>query len=213
MLGHEIPRRKRQVLPALINLMPPHQTYIESHLGGGAVMRNKKAAQRNIGLDLDAQVIELWQSKLSGTCELHQVDAVSFLEGYAFEGEELVYVDPPYVPETRRREKVYRCDYTEADHIRLLRCLVELPCNVMLSGYDCDLYNQELVGWRKVSFPAKTHVEMREEVVWMNFSPLVDCTTPDTWARPSGIARPFSAAKPDFALVSRTWIPSSGTNY
>jgi site-specific DNA-adenine methylase len=26
----------------LINLMPPHQTYIESHLGGGAVMRNKK---------------------------------------------------------------------------------------------------------------------------------------------------------------------------
>ncbi|MDQ2510981.1 DNA adenine methylase, partial [Pseudomonas aeruginosa] len=49
--------------------MPPHQTYIESHLGGGAVMRNKKAAQRNIGLDLDAKVIELWESKLPGTCE------------------------------------------------------------------------------------------------------------------------------------------------
>ncbi|MEN3485593.1 DNA adenine methylase, partial [Pseudomonas aeruginosa] len=104
--------------------MPPHQTYIESHLGGGAVMRNKKAAQRNIGLDLDAKVIELWESKLPGTCELHQVDAVSFLKSYAFEGEELVYVDPPYFPETRRREKVYRCDYTESDHIRLLRCLV-----------------------------------------------------------------------------------------
>ncbi|HEJ4804126.1 TPA: DNA adenine methylase, partial [Pseudomonas aeruginosa] len=119
------PGGKGKCYQRLINLMPPHQTYIESHLGGGAVMRNKKAAQRNIGLDLDAKVIELWQSKLPGTCELHQVDAVSFLEGFAFKGEELVYVDPPYVPETRRREKVYRCDYTEADHIRLLRCLVE----------------------------------------------------------------------------------------
>lgn len=41
----------------------------------------------------------------------------------------------------------------------------------MLSGYDCDLYNRELVGWRKVTFPAKTHVEVREETVWMNFDP------------------------------------------
>jgi hypothetical protein len=41
----------------------------------------------------------------------------------------------------------------------------------MLSGYDCDLYNRELVGWRKVSFPSKTHVEVREETVWMNFEP------------------------------------------
>ncbi|MFJ4452642.1 DNA adenine methylase [Pseudomonas sp. NPDC089392] len=155
----------------MINLMPPHQTYIESHLGGGAVMRNKKAAQRNIGLDLDEQVIELWQTAHPGICELHQVDAVSFLESYAFEGHELVYVDPPYVPETRRRAKVYRCDYSEADHQRLVRCLATLPCKVMLSGYDCDLYNSELVGWRKVSFPAKTHVEVREETVWMNFDP------------------------------------------
>lgn len=134
-------------------------------------MRNKKAAQRNIGLDLDAKVIELWQSELSGGCELHQIDAVTFLEGYSFVGQELVYVDPPYVPETRRREKVYRCDYSEDDHIRLLRCLIELPCKVMLSGYDCGLYNRELVGWRKVSFSVKTHVDVREETVWMNFAP------------------------------------------
>ncbi len=132
-------------------------------------MRNKKAAQRNIGLDLDTKVIELWQTEFPGTCELHQVDAVAFLEGYSFKGQELVYADPPYVPETRRRAKVYNCDYSKKDHIRLLRCLVSLPCKVMLSGYDCDLYNRELGGWHKVSFLAKTHVEMREETVWMNF--------------------------------------------
>lgn len=132
-------------------------------------MRNKKAALRNIGLDLDAKVIQRWRTEHGGSCELYQVDAIDFLESYAFDGQELLYVDPPYVPETRRRAKVYRCDYSESDHIRLLQCLKALPCKVMLSGYDCELYNRELDGWRKVSFPAKTHVDMREETVWMNF--------------------------------------------
>ncbi|RII74314.1 DNA adenine methylase [Pseudomonas monteilii] len=163
------PGGKGKCYQRLINLMPPHQTYIESHLGGGAVMRNKKAAQRSIGLDLDLCVIERWRAEQPDACELHQVDAVSFLEAFSFDGDELVYADPPYVAETRRRSKVYRCDYTNTDHLRLLRCLAALPCNVMLSGYDNELYNRELAGWRKVSFPAKTHVDVREEVVWMNF--------------------------------------------
>ena len=165
------PGGKGKCYQRLINLMPPHQTYIESHLGGGAIMRNKKAALRNIGLDIDAKVIDLWRSKHPEICELYQVDAVSFLESYLFEGHELVYVDPPYLESTRRRAKVYRCDYSEEDHLRLLRCVVRLPCQVMLSGYDSDLYNRELAGWRKVSFPAKTHVGMRDETVWMNFAP------------------------------------------
>lgn len=165
------PGGKGKCYQRLINLMPPHQTYIESHLGGGAIMRNKKTAQRNIGLDIDTKVIDLWQSNYPDICELYQIDAVTFLDEYLFEGHELVYVDPPYVQNTRRRDKVYRFDYTEEDHIRLLRCVVNLPCNVMLSGYECDLYNRELAGWRKVSFSAKTHVGMRDETVWMNFAP------------------------------------------
>ncbi|GLO06580.1 MULTISPECIES: DNA adenine methylase [Pseudomonas] len=163
------PGGKGKCYQRLINLMPPHQTYIESHLGGGAVMRNKKAAQRNIGLEIDPVVIEQWRAEQLGLCELHQVDAVTFLESFPFTGNELVYVDPPYVPETRRRAKVYRCDYTYADHQRLLDCLVSLPCKVMLSGYDNELYNSVLCGWRKVQFSAKTHTGVRKEVVWMNF--------------------------------------------
>lgn len=32
----------------IIALMPPHDTYIETHLGGGAIMRRKPPALRNI---------------------------------------------------------------------------------------------------------------------------------------------------------------------
>jgi DNA adenine methylase len=45
------------VYQAIINRMPPHRVYIEPFLGGGAIMRLKRPAAVNIGLDLDADVI------------------------------------------------------------------------------------------------------------------------------------------------------------
>ena len=41
----------------LIALMPPHDTYIETHLGGGAIMKRKPAARRNIGIDRNPKVL------------------------------------------------------------------------------------------------------------------------------------------------------------
>lgn len=40
------------VFQTLINLMPPHEVYIEPFLGGGAVMRLKRPAPLNVGIDL-----------------------------------------------------------------------------------------------------------------------------------------------------------------
>jgi DNA adenine methylase len=45
------------VFQTLINLMPPHETYIEPFLGGAALMRLKRPAQTNIGLDLSQSAI------------------------------------------------------------------------------------------------------------------------------------------------------------
>ena len=38
----------------LIAMMPSHSRYIETHLGGGAIMKRKPPALCNIGIDLDA---------------------------------------------------------------------------------------------------------------------------------------------------------------
>jgi len=40
------------VYQTIINLMPPHNVYIEPFLGGGAIMRMKRPARLNIGVDL-----------------------------------------------------------------------------------------------------------------------------------------------------------------
>lgn len=47
------------VYQSLINLMPPHDVYIEPFLGGGAIMRLKRPARVNIGVDLDPDALKM----------------------------------------------------------------------------------------------------------------------------------------------------------
>ena len=153
----------------LINLMPRHETYIESHLGGGAVLRHKRPAARNIGVEVDASVLQRIRPELPDGTESIHADAVAFLKDFSYTGHELVYSDPPYLLSTRRGGKIYRHEYAIADHEALLDVLSALPCMVMVSGYDNALYTDRLKGWRKHTFRAKTHTDVREETVWMNY--------------------------------------------
>lgn len=155
----------------LIGLMPPHEVYIETHLGSGAVLRFKKEAARNIGIDLDPDVIRTWQGRATRNLEIRQADAVDFLRAFPFAGAELIYCDPPYLPETRRRQRIYRFEYSEQDHEELLTTLKELPAMVMISGYDSELYRDLLSGWRCVRFQTGSHGQPRIETVWINFDP------------------------------------------
>ncbi len=165
------PGGKGKCYQRIINLMPAHTVFIESHLGGGAVIRHKKPATLNIGIDIDARVIQRWQTVQPPICQLVLADATAYLEQYPFTGAELVYCDPPYVKATRRQARVYRHDFEDADHQRLLAVLKALPCMVLLSGYDNPLYAKALAGWGKTSFSARTRVDMREECLWFNFEP------------------------------------------
>lgn len=54
------------VYQRIICQMPPHEVYIEPFLGGGAVMRHKRPARINIGLDLDATALAVTASTIVG---------------------------------------------------------------------------------------------------------------------------------------------------
>ena len=45
----------------LINLMPPHDVYVEPFLGGGGLMLAKRPARLNIGVELNRDVAREWQ--------------------------------------------------------------------------------------------------------------------------------------------------------
>jgi hypothetical protein len=150
--------------------MPPHVTYIETHLGGGAILRIKKPAAVNIGIDIDSQVIEKWGQSPGENQRFYLDDALSFLRQYSFTGSELVYCDPPYLMETRKSGPLYRHEYTREQHIELLGIIKTLPCMVIISGYYSELYNEQLAGWNYKTFQAQTRGGTpATEYVWFNF--------------------------------------------
>ena len=118
---------------ALVALMPPHAVYIETHLGGGAVMKRKPGALRNIGIDLDGRALASFECDYP--VELVHADCHAYLARFPFDGSELVYSDPPYLHGARKSSRRYRHDYGDADHVALLELLKGLPCAAMVSGY------------------------------------------------------------------------------
>ncbi len=144
-------------------------TYIETHLGSGAIMRRKPPALRNIGIDLDGAALAgfscAWPVELVHGC-CHR-----FLEAFDFDGSELVYSDPPYLRHTRKSARRYRHDYEDADHVALLELLRRLPCRVMISGYPSALYDEHLAGWRSLSLQVMNQAGVVTEKLWFNFAP------------------------------------------
>ncbi len=163
---------KGQLYRQIINLIPPHRVYIETHLGGGAVLRYKRPAEINIGIDIDEKVVmdRKKDIELPGVVIING-DARSYLEHYQFQGDEFVYCDPPYLLETRRRGKMYRHEYTEQHHLDLLRVIKKLPCRIMISGYPHAIYDDNLSGWEKREYTVMTRAHTQAtECLWTNYT-------------------------------------------
>ncbi len=91
--------------------------------------------------------------------------------------ETLFYVDPPYPISTRSSvrtrsdaERAYRYNLSDDEHRELGAALRSLDGRVVVSGYACPLYDDELFpDWRRVVRPANTDGGgLREEALWIN---------------------------------------------
>ena len=58
------------VYQTIINLMPPHEVYIEPFLGSGAILRMKRPALRNIGMDRDPDALKQFDSCSRGSGQI-----------------------------------------------------------------------------------------------------------------------------------------------
>lgn len=90
--------------------------------------------------------------------------------------ETLHYVDPPYVHETRAggseiglSKQMYHHEMTNADHLVLIDFLRGCAGMVVLSGYGCPLYDEQLGDWRRVEKQTFADgARERTEVLWIN---------------------------------------------
>lgn len=159
----------------IISQMPPHEYYVELFLGAGAVMLKKRPALFNFGVDIDQAVIDQFPKDqkfhLNTECANAFDVLVDLCEGRILAGMQLlIYADPPYLQEVLKSRQRYRYKFSREDHIRLIRKLREVPGYVILSGYDSELYQEQLHDWRTHSFSVagrdgKSHIE----TLWMNF--------------------------------------------
>ncbi|KEQ05720.1 DNA adenine methylase [Pseudorhizobium pelagicum] len=92
------------------------------------------------------------------------------------EAEALIYLDPPYVPDTRSQKRrsgaqyhAYKHELTDEQHIQLLDRIVSCRAAVVLSGYPSETYDQHLTGWERVEVAAHADGALdRTEVLWIN---------------------------------------------
>lgn len=83
--------------------------------------------------------------------------------------ETLHYIDPPYVAETRDKGSDYLFEMDDDQHRELAAVLHQVKGAVIVSGYACDLYDQDLyAGWHRVSRQTMADgARLRTEVLWM----------------------------------------------
>lgn len=112
--------------------------------------------------------------RLAGV-SLECLPALEVIEKYGRDSDALLYVDPPYLGQTRSAH-VYRHEMTsETGHRALADALHSCEASVVLSGYPSDLYDGLYRGWARVELNAYTgqgnttrENGRRIEVLWCN---------------------------------------------
>ncbi|HEY0074985.1 MAG TPA: DNA adenine methylase [Abditibacteriaceae bacterium] len=93
--------------------------------------------------------------------------ALDVVERHAFP-EVLIYADPPYHLATRAR-RLYAHEMSDEEHRALLKALEAHPGSVLLSGYQCALYQEHLGHWKHFETSARAQNNaVRQEVLWLN---------------------------------------------
>ena len=102
--------------------------------------------------------------------QIENTNALTLIQRYNSE-DTLIYCDPPYLRELRKRN-MYAVEMDDETHIALLEILKKSKSKIILSGYDNDLYNKELKGWYTDQIETTAQMGLhRTEKLWMNFSP------------------------------------------
>ncbi len=89
----------------------------------------------------------------------------------------LHYLDPPYVHATRNTNRSgwrYHHELTDSAQELLVTRLLSVKGHVVLAGYDNELYNDILTGWRKFNHVAyATSGKKKTECLWISPSSVI----------------------------------------
>lgn len=103
--------------------------------------------------------------------QIEHMDALRLIERYNTP-DALIYIDPPYVRSSRKSGALYRFEMDDRQHVQLLEIITKSRAKIILSGYQNELYDRYLKGWKTDSTMSQTtSTEMALETIWMNYNP------------------------------------------
>ena len=101
--------------------------------------------------------------------QIEHVDALKLIKDMHGENT-FIYIDPPYMKETRKKKNQYNHEMTDEQHMKLLKIAKESSCKIMISAYENEIYNNTLVDWRKEYKSTTSECSRkRTEVIYMNY--------------------------------------------
>lgn len=159
---------------------------VRSHFGHGTsgTRTDRKAGFRSDGKSATTNVAKEWGDfadalrlvveRLDGVT-VENKPALELLDRYD-DPRALVFMDPPYLPETRSDKAkkgegyhTYNHEMTVEQHEELLDRTNRSAAMVLISGYPSDLYEGKLRGWMRRQTRARAHRNAeRTEVLWLN---------------------------------------------
>ena len=103
--------------------------------------------------------------------QIEHMDALRLIERYN-NPDTLMYLDPPYLLAARKSGKLYNHELDEGGQQQLLSLISHSKAKIIISGYENELYDAALSGWRKDSTTSQTTSgELAKETIWMNYTP------------------------------------------
>lgn len=104
------------------------------------------------------RLLQRWHDRLTRV----QIDCRDALEVIAYwdSPDTVFYVDPPYVPDTRKDKRVYAAEADLEHHERLVSVLLNIQGQAVLSGYEHEVYRPleeagwEVIRWQTASYAA-----------------------------------------------------------
>lgn len=148
----------------------------QSHNAAGPIRRNARGWKHQAASAMFVPLPRTWRTvpervlecmAMLADCEIECKPAVEVIKGHQ-SPDAVIYADPPY-PMSTRSGQLYVHEMTDEQHTELLAALNSHTGPVILSGYDCELYNDQLKRWmRKEKQMLAEKGQKRTEVLWLN---------------------------------------------
>ncbi len=157
--------------PNILGVFPPHKRYVELFAGSAQIAQKKKHVNPTVLVDKNVSAIPQTYLATNPGIEVINNCAISWLKTNSTGMvDTLIYLDPPYIISERRCQKeLYDFELTEADHVELLTLLRQSAAMVVISHYDCSLYNEILHDWEKKVVKVSYRGYVMKEAIYYNF--------------------------------------------